>query len=217
MAFAFVKKHENEACWSIKTDFFKYDISMRDSLKNNSEAVKIELLGRDIMSGYLGEKHWAWLIKGDTFYSSIEYGQDGVIISMYEKQNGILNACRGILGDDLELRYDDTWETHLKFGQIIQIAEDMKNEPKWSKNAYQFVLNNCRDFARAFGVKLNSYFQKPSYIENKVGSLLGIPEILVGIPTVFFPRSDFFRSLRIVGILFNNNNDFTFSKRRSLV
>ncbi|CAF1100122.1 unnamed protein product [Adineta ricciae] len=117
--------------------------------------VQIEFLGRAIRSA-LNQKHWAWLLKGETFYSLIEYGAEGIVIQYFPKERGITMVCGTIMGNDCEVRYDDRFSTTKTFNQIIQKVNTMKSD--YSAQTYHAMKRNCRDFVRELGRYLDPSF-----------------------------------------------------------
>ncbi|CAF0719177.1 unnamed protein product [Adineta ricciae] len=126
-----------------------------------NHSVDIEFLGRGIGRAF-GEKHWAWLLKGEQFYCTIEYGDEGIIIQYFNKKRGIKTACAAIMGDSNTVDYDDKFETSMTLGEILEAVHEM--EDLWRKRNYDSTEHNCRDFVRALGRLMDRSFNPPNAV-----------------------------------------------------
>jgi hypothetical protein len=124
-------------------------------------SVEIEFLGRGI-SRALNEKHWAWLLIGNSFYCTIEYGADGIVIQYFTKERGIKTACAAIMGDSGTVNYDDQFRTSMNFAEILTAVNKMKNS--WTAKYYDATEKNCRDFVRNLGRQMDSSFNPPNAV-----------------------------------------------------
>ena len=111
------------------------------------EVVEIELISRGIL-GALGLKHWAWLLKGNDFYCSIEYGKKGIIINTYRKSYGIENACRGCIGELDKVTFEQ-YPSDISFRMVLQKVYEMKSN--WNANKYSLLFKNCEHFVKELG------------------------------------------------------------------
>lgn len=132
---------------------------MLSDWKKMEFSVDIEFLGRGI-SRAMNEKHWAWLLIGNTFYCTIEYGAQGIVIHYFRKERGIKTACAAIMGDSNSVGYDDKFETSMNFAEILKAVNGMKSS--WKATHYHTTDKNCRDFVRALGRRMDPRFNPPN-------------------------------------------------------
>ena len=121
------------------------------SWQNDKTKVRLELIFRGI-SDAGGAAHWAWILESyelkDNFFCSIEYGREGIVISMYDEYDGIENACRGCMGDSDKVFYK-SYGTSRLLGEIFSVVVEKKE--KYKGERYDLVLQNCRNFAISLG------------------------------------------------------------------
>ena len=151
------------------------------NLEAMRESVEIEFLGRG-MSAVINQKHWAWLIKGNNFFCTIEYGAEGIVVQYFERNKGIDTACAAIMGDSKWVYYDDKFQTSITFGEIVQYVLSIKTS--WTANDYHSTNKNCRDFVRVLGRKLDSQFNPPEATTNFVVNHF----MLFGLYDITFPK-----------------------------
>jgi len=149
--------------------------------KEMESSVEIEFLGRGI-TNVLNEKHWAWLIKGKTFFCTIEYGTEGIVIQYFKKERGINTACAAIMGDSECVGYDDKFRTNMTFSEILQYADRLKTS--WTAGHYNSIQHNCRDFVRVLGKKMDSTFNPPDAV-----SAFLVKHGTLGRAEITFPKS----------------------------
>lgn len=95
-------------------------------------------------------RHWAWLIKGNTFYSTFEYGKSGIVIGWYQRNN-MVQALNNLMGDSKTIWYD-RYENKIKYGKIWIVCSNMIND--FNSLNYNILTNNCQHFCKALISKL---------------------------------------------------------------
>lgn len=117
--------------------------------------VDIWLLCRGIH--FLGaQKHCAWLFIGETFYCTIEFGNEGIVIQYFRKEKGLVTVCDSIMGDDNRVYYIDNYSTKMNFAEILRYTVTLKAQ--WGANNYSTFTHNCRHFAFTMGTGMNCNF-----------------------------------------------------------
>jgi hypothetical protein len=101
-----------------------------------------------------GVRHWAWFIKGPDFYSTLEYGDRGIVVGWYRCVPHLPNvrALNSIMGDANTIWYDGDYSIDLTYGHILAIATSLK--PVFSRASYRVTSNNCRNFSMELAKRL---------------------------------------------------------------
>ena len=132
------------------------DANLRDLFgsgwQNNQTKVRLELIFRGV-SSIAGFAYWAWILETyelneDNFFCSIEYGDQGIVVSKYKVNDGLENACRGCMGDSDKVFYKK-YSTPCVFGEILAVAVEKKE--KYKGEFYNVVSRNNRNFAINLG------------------------------------------------------------------
>jgi hypothetical protein len=135
-----------------------YDISIElDNIKSladeigvsyveNNFRIKIKLLFRYMSVTVDYFYHPALLLEANGDYITIEYGDVGIVINIFEKEKGrtFEDACNSIMGDSPFIFYNDEYSTIFNLGRIMSFVEGLKN--KWNRYSYNFLNHNCVDF-----------------------------------------------------------------------
>ncbi len=128
--------------------------------------VEIEFLGRGVTC-LLNYKHWAVLLKNENFFCIIEYGIVGIVIQYFKKGTSIENVCVAMMGQNNCVAYNDIYRTSMTYAEILEYVNSTKSS--WTRKNFNPVTNNCQQFVRVLGKKMNSSFN-PTLI-NGISSL----------------------------------------------
>lgn len=119
--------------------------------------IDIQFLGRG--TGFfwlLYNDHWAWLLIGETFFCTIEYGIQGILIQYFEHAD-INRVSAAILGNSKDISYNDTFQTNMSFADILNYINQIKGS--WRASDFNIVSNNCQHFVQELGEKMDSSFK----------------------------------------------------------
>jgi hypothetical protein len=133
--------------------------------------VEVEFLKRDITNNPLGPAHWAFLLKGTTFFCTIAYGDEGIIIKYHRRERGIEQACAGIMGRMDWVYYNDSCHTNMNFAQILEQVDGMKTT--WDAKNYHSLLRNCQNFVQTLGCMMFDEFNYTDFLRGLNLSILG--------------------------------------------
>jgi hypothetical protein len=121
----------------------------------NIPVISMTLAGREMHK--FKAKNWAWLLEGEHFYSTLEYGPDGVVIKYYKKLNFTIdNVYEGLIGDSDDIYFDDTFNTRITYGNILSIVNNLKY--KYNKRNFQLNKFDSNDFVKELGFLFDPNF-----------------------------------------------------------
>jgi hypothetical protein len=117
--------------------------------------VDIEFLGRGV-THMINHKHWAVLLKNENFFCIIEYGFAGIVIQYFKKGTSIENVSAAMMGQNKCVAYNDIYRTSMTYAEILEYVNSTKSS--WTRKNFNVVTNNCQQFVRLLGKKMDSSF-----------------------------------------------------------
>lgn len=157
------------------------DLKNYEFTRKNSR-VKMALIGRR-MFNVSKSKHLAWLVEGDDFFCTFEYGMKGIMIKHYSKHlHSIEDALIGIIGINNEVWVNSAFSTEMRFDEIVSLADYLKII--FNHNHYEYNRIDCRDFVQVFGSYLDPTFD-PATIDYKEKNQNPLVKLLKSKPSKF--------------------------------
>lgn len=130
-----------------KNDYRKSFLS-DDSIRSQA-ITKLMKVCRDISSALNTYRHWAWLVITDRYYLIIEYGTDGIVVSVYEKATKSLDDALSIVMGDGEVYLEDEYTTNENVGTLFDYVIDLHTI--YPSEKYNAINHNCREFFLSLG------------------------------------------------------------------
>lgn len=96
--------------------------------------------------------HWAWLVITDRYYLIIEYGTNGIVVSVYEKATKSLDDALSIVMGDGEVYLKDEYTTNENVGTLFDYVIFLQTI--YTSENYNAINHNCREFFLSLGCKI---------------------------------------------------------------